>query len=305
MGEKGSWEGLFGAGEPLMKTQVLFFLISVVVGSLPGIPSARPEEGPRPLTHGREAPEPGPEIQMMIEFRDNLLSVRIHHAPWDRVVKELARRTGVAIHVMGPLVGTVSQEFAALPLEEGLARLFGDADFLFSAPREGRPGNAASRSTQAWVYPKEGGGGGQAHPLSPGLEAGAQAEAAEAGTQLAAVAPVEAGSEAPAEQAVIQEELPGTEIWVREDAPASEVEVLGEEGRESEQSFAGRMAGAQAEAAEAGTQLAAAAPVEAGSEAPAEQAVIQEELPGTEIWVREDAPASEVEILGDEQPEME
>jgi hypothetical protein len=65
------------------------------------------------------------------------------------------------------------------------------------------------------------------------------------------------------------------------------------------------MAGAQAEAAEAGTQLAAVAPVEAGSEAPAEQAVIQEELPGTEIWVREDAPASEVEILGDEQPEME
>jgi hypothetical protein len=209
-----------------MKKRMLLLLIPVVVSTLAGIASARSEDRPELLTRGGVAREAGSQVRMMIEFRGNLLSVRIHNAPWDQVVKELARRTGVTIHLMGPLVGTVNQEFEALPLEEGLARLFGDADFLLSSPRAGQPGSAASRSILAWVYPKEGGDGGQARPPSPGLMPAAEAEAPDAGTQLAAVAPVGAG--APAEEAVIQEELPGTEIWVREEARASEVEIVGE-----------------------------------------------------------------------------
>jgi hypothetical protein len=208
-----------------MKTRMLWVLIPLIVGNLAGSVCARPEGGLLLLAQGREVPDLGP--QMLIEFRGNLLRVKIHNAPWNQVVKELTQRTGVTIHVMGPLDGTMSQEFEALALEEGLVRLFGEANFVFSAAREGRPETGASQAIQVWLYPKT--GGGQAHSPSPGLMATAPAEAPDDRVQLQAMAPGEAESNAPAEEAVIPEELPGTEILVHDEAPASEVEILGEE----------------------------------------------------------------------------
>jgi hypothetical protein len=258
---------------------------------------------------------------MLIEFRDRRLSVRIRNAPWDQVIKEVSRRTGVTIEVMGTLNGTVSQEFEALPLEEGLTRLFGDADFVFSTPNQGQAGAVAAPSIRAWVFPKAEGVGGQAHLPSPGHMPTAQAEAPAAVAQLTAEAPGETAAEGAVaeaveeavEEAAVQEELPGTEILVREDEPVSEVEILGEEGHEGEQSSPGPVATAQAEAPAAAAQLAAGAPGEMGAEGAVaeaveetvEEAAVEEELPGTEIWVRDDAPVSEVEILGEEEPELE
>jgi hypothetical protein len=104
---------------------------------------------------------------------------------------------------------------------------------------------------------------------------------------------------------VLQGELPGTEIWVREDTPASEVEIVGEEEPQAEQVSPELTVAAPAEAPAEVGQPAAEAPGEAGAEAPAEDATLQGELPGTEILVSDEPADAEVEIVGEEQLEEE
>jgi hypothetical protein len=89
-----------------------------------------------------------------IQFQQGYLRVRLHHAPWNQVANEIERQTGIAIQVKGPLAGTVTQTFDALPLEQALRRLFRDAHlvvFYAPAPRDGR---METRVSHVWLIPK-------------------------------------------------------------------------------------------------------------------------------------------------------
>jgi hypothetical protein len=66
--------------------------------------------------------------------------------------------------VKGPLAGTLTQAFEALPLEQGLRRLFRDVNTVFfyaSGPHTGVP---AAPLTQVWLVPR--GEGAVARPVS-------------------------------------------------------------------------------------------------------------------------------------------
>jgi len=70
------------------------------------------------LDHAHAAP---PAVRA---FQGGRFSVEVHHAPWDAVLQPLERLTGIEILVRGPLIGTLTHTFEALPLEQGLRRLF-------------------------------------------------------------------------------------------------------------------------------------------------------------------------------------
>jgi hypothetical protein len=75
--------------------------------------------------------------------------------PWEAVLKDLEREMGIVIRVRGPLTGTLTQEFEAVPLEQGLRRLFRDANiqFFYAA---GEPQDASTgRLIGLWLFPKE------------------------------------------------------------------------------------------------------------------------------------------------------
>jgi hypothetical protein len=86
----------------------------------------------------------------LIHCHDGRLSVRLHHTPWRVVLAELVRHTGVRITATGPLTGTVTQEFAALPLEQGLRRLFREVNLLMLFTANG----SAPTVTHVWLFPK-------------------------------------------------------------------------------------------------------------------------------------------------------
>jgi hypothetical protein len=95
------------------------------------------------------------EPRLLIERRGNLLSVHIRNAPWEEVVQEVERQTGIKIHVAGRLSGTLTQEFEALPLEKGLWRLFRNANMLvFYAKGTPRDASVAT-SIRVWLFPRE------------------------------------------------------------------------------------------------------------------------------------------------------
>ena len=94
--------------------------------------------------------------QPVIEWHGDRLSVQVRNAPWTVVLRELERRTGIRIQVKGPLPGTLTQEFEALPLEQGLRRLFRGLNSMFLYAAGTHAEAAAGALTQVWLWPKEG-----------------------------------------------------------------------------------------------------------------------------------------------------
>jgi HEAT repeat protein len=95
----------------------------------------------------------------VIELRGDLLSVQAHDAPWVAVLRELERLTGITITVTGTFTGTLSREFTALPLEQGLRRLFRDVNpVVLSASGATGKGSAV---IHVWLFPQEEHGVGQ------------------------------------------------------------------------------------------------------------------------------------------------
>lgn len=94
--------------------------------------------------------------QPVIEWHGDRLSVQARNAPWAVVLRELERRTGIRIQVKGPLPGTLTQEFEALPLEQGLRRLFRGLNSMFLYAAGTHAEAAAGALTQVWLWPKEG-----------------------------------------------------------------------------------------------------------------------------------------------------
>jgi HEAT repeats len=121
----------------------------------------------------------------VITFRDGRLSVSLHAATWEEVLPTLERHTGIQIRVDGSLAGTLTQEFEALPLEQGLRRLFRDANVLLFYSRGMELGTAGERLVRVWLFPKERGApeGMQAHAPPSGLTAAARQEAPKPGEE--------------------------------------------------------------------------------------------------------------------------
>jgi hypothetical protein len=94
--------------------------------------------------------------QSVIQFQEGLLSVQIRDAPWAEVLHTLERQAGLTIQVKGQLAGTVSLEFEALPLEQGLRWLFRDADALLVHTPGTQEGGTPQIMIRVWSFSKEG-----------------------------------------------------------------------------------------------------------------------------------------------------
>jgi hypothetical protein len=99
---------------------------------------------------------------LLIHVHDGRLSVRLRHAPWAAVLPALVCHTGIRITATEPLTGTVTHEFAALPVEQGLRRLFRDVNLLMLFTANG----SAVTVTRVWLFPKAEQGTGP--PEAPG-----------------------------------------------------------------------------------------------------------------------------------------
>ena len=91
----------------------------------------------------------------MIQFHEGRVSVRIRNAPWDDVLQAIAGQAGVMIQVQGQLAGTVSLEFASLPLRQGLRRLFHNAHALLIHTPRPQAGSIPKTLIRVWIFPQE------------------------------------------------------------------------------------------------------------------------------------------------------
>jgi hypothetical protein len=150
-----------------------------------------PPHPPEPQTR-EEAP------RAVITFRDGCLSVSTHGAPWEEVLQELERYTGVQIRVKGPLAGTLTQAFEALPLERALRRLFREVNTVFFYAPGLPPDTSVGRLAQVWLWPREDQTVAEWHPSPRGNaprpiqeKRPSEGEIEEGGIRAEAVAPVE------------------------------------------------------------------------------------------------------------------
>src|SRR5439155_15904277 len=90
----------------------------------------------------------------LIHLHDGRLSVRLDQAPWAVVLQELERCTGARIMVASPLSGTLTLEFAALPLEQGLRRLFRDVSWVMRLTSGATTGDTAGPGVHIWLFPQ-------------------------------------------------------------------------------------------------------------------------------------------------------
>jgi hypothetical protein len=108
-------------------------------------------------------------LRPVIALQGNRLSVTAHHVSWETVVKELERQTGIVIRLDGRLTRTLTQDFKGLPLEQGLRRLFRQANlvFFYAATH----GVSEARLTRLWLLPKAGGTGAETQLRASSTEA--------------------------------------------------------------------------------------------------------------------------------------
>ena len=102
----------------------------------------------------------------LIHLHDGHISVRLHHAPWAMVLQELERCTGAKITVASPLSGALTLEFAALPLEQGLRRLFRDVSWVMRLAPGATTAGTAGPGLHIWLFPQGELAAGQPETLS-------------------------------------------------------------------------------------------------------------------------------------------
>ena len=76
-------------------------------------------EEPAPPTKGVRV---GSQV-MLIYVDDDRLTVKLQEVPLETVLKEIGRRAGIEMAILGVLTKNISMEFRDLPLEEGLRKL--------------------------------------------------------------------------------------------------------------------------------------------------------------------------------------
>jgi HEAT repeats len=126
--------------------------VILVLSALSGLWSHAVFSGERPAPPPRTR---GPALE--VAFRDGLLSVEAHHAPWGTVLREVQRRTGIDLHLHVPLEGSVTTSFAGLPVERAFRRLFGpEASFIFRYRARQAVDPASERPVAVWVVSRTG-----------------------------------------------------------------------------------------------------------------------------------------------------
>jgi HEAT repeat protein len=132
----------------------LLALPMLLLGSLAHLASARPQDASASPEQGSTSL--GARSQFVIGLQGDRLSVQARNVPWAVVLQELEHQTGVRFRVEGPLHGTLTQEFEALSLEQGLRRLFRNANLVLFYTKKAGEGSAAEPLTAVWLFPKEG-----------------------------------------------------------------------------------------------------------------------------------------------------
>lgn len=173
--------------------------LALLLASLGASALARPATDPKAGPPGQD---PGTAVSpITIERHGDRLNVRVYDAPWDRVLKEVQRKTGIVIDVKGVLAGTLTLEARAIPVEEALRRLFINADVVFFYAGSMPDGRAAERLVRAWVFPKEGSvvaplpaTGALSGPAAPGTAAAAKPPSADEDDAAERVAALDASA---------------------------------------------------------------------------------------------------------------
>jgi hypothetical protein len=104
---------------------------------------------------------------LLINVRNDRLTLALQSVPWAAVLMELERQTGVTFRMEGPLDGTVTEAFEALPLEQGLRRLLRHSNFIFLYAGAPHGQQSESRLVQVWIVPRSNGSAGQADTTPP------------------------------------------------------------------------------------------------------------------------------------------
>ncbi len=151
------------------------------------------------VAQGASLKPSGATPRPVIELRGGHLTVQLQQAPWAVVLPELERQTGVRIVPRGPLTGTLTQSLDAVPLEEGLRRLFREVNTIFLYTKVEPEAPAADALVRVWLLPKDAGAaqGRSLHPPSSG-------EAAQEPPSFAAIV---AEAPSPAEAPTLEGEL--------------------------------------------------------------------------------------------------
>lgn len=132
-----------------MRLRTLVMVMAVgVVGALASRSFARAAD----LPEGDSPAVVSPAGHLEIRLRGNVLSVRARHAPWNAVLDQLGRQTGILIHLDGSLDGTLTQEFEAPTIEQGLRRLFRDTDLVVLYEPGPKDGGASERPIRLRLY---------------------------------------------------------------------------------------------------------------------------------------------------------
>jgi hypothetical protein len=134
----------------MRRRALMIFVMLFALGSLIAVPSVHPGK------ERSQAPQ-GASPRPMIDLRGDLLSVSVRNTPWEVVLKEIERHTGISIDVKGVLTGTLTQEFQALPLEQGLRQLFRDANVMFFYAKGTKAHAAPETLVRVWLSPRQGG----------------------------------------------------------------------------------------------------------------------------------------------------
>jgi hypothetical protein len=132
------WSGILDAAGRARSWLVAVVVAFLMWGPVPTVALAGPSGVLRP--NGGE---------LSVGFRDNRLSLEAVEKPWQTLLGDLRRKTGIVLHVFPQPEGSVTASFRDLPVEQALRRLFGpDVHFVFlyeaAGPRSAFP-------TEVWV----------------------------------------------------------------------------------------------------------------------------------------------------------
>jgi HEAT repeats len=90
---------------------------------------------------------------LSIHHRNGLVSLEAKERPWEELLQEFSRQSGIIFHVRLPLEGTVTASFTGLPLEQALHRLFGRGANLMLVYRSGRPTvSSPGLPSEVWIF---------------------------------------------------------------------------------------------------------------------------------------------------------
>jgi len=108
----------------------LVILASILVGATVWLNGSA---GARELTAANDT--------LLVNFRDERLTVRVNAIPLRTVLEAVGRHTGVGLTFEGSLDETIVASFDALPLDEGMKRLLRRKNYvlLYAASGSGRP----------------------------------------------------------------------------------------------------------------------------------------------------------------------